>query len=149
MEAPVNIVGVSMVACGDNFSAAITGQHGGHRSVNLTDTGKVFTWGNNSVGQLGLGHDDPAPFPTLVTALSTKVTTFVACGQLHMGVISDAGKVYTWGLNSDGQLGHGNTSRRCLLPDIVHPARRNRMLMIALGAAHSLALTGCVCVFFC
>lgn len=39
----LDLSGVTKISCGINFSLA------------LTDTGKVFVWGNNTCGQLGTG----------------------------------------------------------------------------------------------
>ena len=49
------------VACGTAHSFA------------LTKSGRVFSWGDNENGQLGLGHFKPMPYPTAVTALATQV----------------------------------------------------------------------------
>ena len=35
-------------------------------------------------------------------------TSQIACGSCHTLVVTDGGKLYTWGYNSYGQLGNGN-----------------------------------------
>lgn len=49
--------GIVQVACGENHSAA------------LGLDGRLFTWGRNKFGQLGLGHLDDCNMPTLVRSL--------------------------------------------------------------------------------
>lgn len=40
-------------------------------------------------------------------ALETHTINQVACGQKHTAAVSDQGLVFTWGSNSNGQLGLG------------------------------------------
>jgi alpha-tubulin suppressor-like RCC1 family protein len=87
------------VSCGDAHTAAIK-----------TD-GTLWTWGDNGQGQLGIGN---------VTRKSTPVTTFlggtnwksVACGRLHTTAIKTDGTLWTWGWNTNGQLGVNNATAR-------------------------------------
>ena len=45
-----------------------------------TDSGELFAWGDNMQGQLGLGDTERRTTPTLITALSGKHVTAIACG---------------------------------------------------------------------
>jgi alpha-tubulin suppressor-like RCC1 family protein len=72
--------------------------------LTATTSGKLVAWGLNGSGQLG--WDDlatPNQFGN-VDHMYDQVVTQVACGNGHTAVLSN-GKVYTWGLNDNGQLG--------------------------------------------
>ncbi|MCM1297026.1 MAG: hypothetical protein NC311_15920, partial [Muribaculaceae bacterium] len=81
---------------------------GYHHMVALDRDGQVWSWGLNNYGQLGLGD-------TTNRSLAHKVTikedgkdvniVALAAGQYHTLALSDKGEVWSWGLNSDGQLG--------------------------------------------
>lgn len=72
-------------------------------SYALGRSGRLYAWGWNARGQLGQGHtrplrgvhtvDLPGPF------------TMIAAGQGH-ALASDARRVWVWGDNISGQLGH-------------------------------------------
>uniref|UniRef100_A0A0B7BGT1 HECT-type E3 ubiquitin transferase n=2 Tax=Arion vulgaris TaxID=1028688 RepID=A0A0B7BGT1_9EUPU len=51
--------------------------------VACTETGEVFTWGDNDEGQLGDGTTNAIQRPRLVTALTGKKINRVACGSAH------------------------------------------------------------------
>ena len=90
---------VQMVACG-----------GFHTAV-LTDDGRVYTWGDGRLGQLGnlARKHNMHSTPRLVEYLvSYKVTvSYIACGQYHTAAVSNSGRLFTWGSGKWGQLGHG------------------------------------------
>jgi uncharacterized repeat protein (TIGR01451 family) len=90
------LTGVTAVCAGYTFSAA------------LRDDGTVWTWGDNSYGQLGDGTTTNRFAPGQVSGLND-VTTF-ACGQEgHMLAVKSDGTVRTWGENRFGELGDGTT----------------------------------------
>ncbi len=77
---------------------------GEHHSMLLTSTGRIFTWGNNSRGQLGLGSTDSKNSPTLVTSISG--FRQIAAGSMHSAAIgSSSDRIYLCGDNSSYQLG--------------------------------------------
>uniref|UniRef100_A0A7M4F2F3 Secretion regulating guanine nucleotide exchange factor n=1 Tax=Crocodylus porosus TaxID=8502 RepID=A0A7M4F2F3_CROPO len=76
----------------------------------LFEGGELFTWGNNSHGQLGSGSQITfLKMPQLVKDLQGIPVAQIAAGGAHCLVLSLSGAVYSWGKNSFGQLGLGHT----------------------------------------
>ena len=82
------------VECGDQHTALIT------------PTGDLYTFGDNSEGQLGLGIDYKTftDKPTLVTGILDRIQD-VSCGYRHTLVLSERGSVYGMGTNRRFELG--------------------------------------------
>lgn len=88
----------SNISCGYGFAIA------------LSDNGLVFSHGINSFGQLAQGDTIDRDTFTLVShfrEIGEKITE-VSCGAQHTICKSTGGKVYTWGLGTEGQLGIGS-----------------------------------------
>merc|ERR1719278_1699662 len=86
---------------------------GMYHSCALSASGQLYTWGNNSKGQLGLGRNSDMVFsPTLVESLAGVPVAGVACGGNHTLVVTRSGAVFAWGSNNHGQLGLGDTTDR-------------------------------------
>ncbi|KAH8398626.1 hypothetical protein KR215_003278, partial [Drosophila sulfurigaster] len=78
---------------------------GQEHALLLNGNGDVYSWGNGLRGQLGqvtLGVEET---PQLIEALAGIKITHIAAGGWHSAAISAFGDLYTWGLNSNGQLG--------------------------------------------
>ncbi|QVL32365.1 hypothetical protein KIH39_00145 [Telmatocola sphagniphila] len=86
--------GVTAVAAGENHSLAIQNGH-------------VYAWGSNGLGQLGNGTTNPSLTPVAVTGLSGLTITSIACGASSSYAITDTGRLFAWGYNTDGELGNG------------------------------------------
>ncbi|XP_046401290.1 probable E3 ubiquitin-protein ligase HERC1 isoform X2 [Ischnura elegans] len=56
---------------------------GAEHTLALTSTGDVWGWGNNSDGQLGLGHSAVVREPVLISALSGKGIKQITTGRTH------------------------------------------------------------------
>jgi RCC1 and BTB domain-containing protein len=54
----------------------------------ISDKGKVFVWGWNEKGQLGLGHKEHQHVPVALDALSEHTITSIACGSNHSLALS-------------------------------------------------------------
>ena len=68
--------------------------------------GQVFSWVQNSHGQLGLGKELPSQAsPQRVKSLEGIPLAQVAAGGAHSFALSLSGAVFGWGMNNAGQLG--------------------------------------------
>ncbi|BFZ23016.1 hypothetical protein BsWGS_26055 [Bradybaena similaris] len=84
--------------------------------VAITNEGKVFVWGRNEKGQLGLGNTDRQDTPQVLEAFQGQNIVAAACGRKHTLFLTEKGKVFGCGENKMGQLGLGNQSEQVLLP---------------------------------
>lgn len=91
---------------------------GSEHSAALTFEGGLFTWGNGTYGQLGHGSSSNDIAPRKVFELMGVRLTQVSCGRCHTLVVSEIGRVYSFGLNGSGQLGIGSTNTK-LLPTTI------------------------------
>jgi alpha-tubulin suppressor-like RCC1 family protein len=101
----------------------------------------VVCWGNNTVGQLGVGDRTDRSTPTLVPGLTDVVQ--VATGGSHTCALRADGTVRCWGSNFAGVLGDGTTTDR-LAPVTVLPVSGSGALggviQITAGGSHTCAL---------
>lgn len=79
----------------------------------VIENGEVYGFGNNGVGQLGIGNYANQTSPWQVGSLRGIVIVKVVCGYAHTLALTDEGKLYVWGGNSYGQLGIGNKTNSC------------------------------------
>ena len=79
-----------------------------------TTDGRLFGWGNNSSGQLAVGHSNNVYTPTELTNLPPNVTSWndveVIPGWHHVFWRTSDGRLFATGPNSSGQLGLGHTN---------------------------------------
>ncbi|CAB1338845.1 unnamed protein product [Coregonus sp. 'balchen'] len=75
-------------------------------SVALTKDGNVYTFGQDRLIGLPEGRARNHNRPQVVPALSDVFIEDVAVGAEHTLVLSSTGEVYTWGSNSEGQVGY-------------------------------------------
>eukprot|EP00943_MAST-04B_sp_MAST-4B-sp1_P004174 g4174.t1 len=93
------------VACGDYHTLSIV-KSGGDVD---DETTSVYAWGSNMFGQLGTGKDDmlDQAEPQKCAGIDGNIEMIAAGGMFSCAVTED-GVLYTWGCNSEGQLGHGD-----------------------------------------
>ncbi|KAF7480263.1 Hypothetical predicted protein [Marmota monax] len=87
---------------------------GGAHSFALSLCGTSFGWGNNNAGQLALsGKNVPEQSykPRSIGALKNLGVIYISCGDEHTAVLTQDGRVFTFGDNSRGQLGHSTTAK--------------------------------------
>lgn len=84
-------------------------EFGEDATIALKD-GQVYTWGSGQYGQLGTGSylapGQAVGTPQHVTALAGETVVQVAAGWGWNAALTDDGRVFTWGWNNWGTLGH-------------------------------------------
>ena len=111
-------------------------------SMALDTSGHVWTWGSNSVGQLGTGS--PAPFnatPTMVSLPTGTIVKTISAGEGFGVALNATGKLFAWGIDNRGQLGDGGHRTGSTVPVRVHLPSGTTVTFVASGSEHSLALT--------
>jgi alpha-tubulin suppressor-like RCC1 family protein len=118
---------VVMISCGKKHSMA------------LTESGRVFSWGNNSWGQLGLEKTSEVPSNVLINK-SIPIKK-ISCGQLHSLMLTNDGDIYWFGKNgNDKQI----TREKLYINSIKFKdiaSHYNYNFSIALSTAESAATT--------
>jgi len=132
-----------------------------YHSVGLHIDGTVYTWGNNSNGQLGDNTTTRRETPGKVLKGAYSGTTYlgddnnnkitaVALGNSHSIALAADGTVYSWGNNGCGQLGDNSSTQRETPVRVLKGAysgttylgddSNNKITAVALGYVHSIAL---------
>ena len=73
---------------------------------------QLWIWGNNSYGQLGLGDTIDRSSPVQIGSLTNWYTVSSGAAQGITGAITVSGELWTWGGNSYGAAGLGDTINR-------------------------------------
>jgi alpha-tubulin suppressor-like RCC1 family protein len=75
--------------------------------------GKLYGWGFNGQGELGVGTNDVADHSSPVQVGSFDDWIGVSHGSYYnCAALRKPGRLYTWGYNTWGELGHGNVINR-------------------------------------
>jgi alpha-tubulin suppressor-like RCC1 family protein len=79
-----------------------------------SNSGIVYNWGWGGGFRLGHGDENQRLKPSRLQFFQKLRVLDIACGWRHVLAICDDGHVYSWGSNSQGQLGHGDFISRML-----------------------------------
>jgi YD repeat-containing protein len=110
---------------------------GWKHAVALTSDGKVWTWGDNTYGQIGNGITSTIGIsvPFQVAGLSNVLA--VSGGDRYTAMLKADGTVWTWGWNGFGQLGDGTFTDRSTPVQVVG---LSNVIAIAARDYHTLAI---------
>jgi alpha-tubulin suppressor-like RCC1 family protein len=106
----------------------------------LTKSGKCFSWGRNSYGQLGNGTQIDENTPKIITALHYENVVQIVCSSVHSLVLTKSSNLYGFGYNEDGRVGCANNTNQ-LIPIKIIRFSSEKIVSIACGCYHSLVLT--------
>uniref|UniRef100_A0A672H3E2 Uncharacterized protein n=1 Tax=Salarias fasciatus TaxID=181472 RepID=A0A672H3E2_SALFA len=109
-------------------------------SAALTEDGRLFMWGDNSAGQIGLGGEGFAAEPRQVDV--GEAVTWVSCGYRHSALVTATGHLYTFGESANGRL--GLREEQLSLHRVPQQVQGivGRVSRVCCGGAHTVALTG-------
>lgn len=103
----------------------------GHTII-LDNSNQLYAFGTNFQGELGTNSRLQISYPMLLRSyIMEKERSYLksmipikasiirmCCGSSHSLVLTSSGRVYSWGANDKGQLGHSNF-RSCSIPQLV------------------------------
>lgn len=107
---------------------------GAYHTVARKTSGRIFVWGSNEFGQLGL--DNKGANVRTPTPMDTTTWLAMAAGERHTLALRSDGTLFSWGDNGSGQLGTPGGSRIFAAP--VDDSMD--WVAIAAGNRHSLAV---------
>ncbi|XP_017159836.1 E3 ubiquitin-protein ligase HERC2 isoform X1 [Poecilia reticulata] len=121
---------VIQVACGSRDAQTLA----------LTDEGLVFSWGDGDFGKLGRGGSEGCNIPQNIERLNGQGVCQIECGAQFSLALTKSGGVWTWGKGDYFRLGHG-TDVHVRKPQMVEGLRGKKIVHVAVGALHCLAVT--------
>ena len=112
----------------------------------LTKEGRIWTFGKNNMGQLGVGTFDVGDHvfgPQLVAgALSNVRVVHLSCGNIHTLAVASTGRMFSWGGNDTGQLGQGDVDASRSTPTPIEGAvAQERVVFTASSTFTNAAVT--------
>ena len=138
-------VDTSGILAGKTIVVIADGNTSSNHKMVLTSDGQIFGWGQNRYGELG----NTASFSRVPVVVSTngvlagKTVVAIATGKYYSVALTGDGHVFTWGLNTSGELGNNSTiSSRVPVAVSANGVLAGKMVVaITAGSSHSLALT--------
>uniref|UniRef100_A0A1A8PRE6 E3 ubiquitin-protein ligase HERC2 n=3 Tax=Nothobranchius rachovii TaxID=451742 RepID=A0A1A8PRE6_9TELE len=121
---------VIQIACGSRDAQTLA----------LTDEGLVFSWGDGDFGKLGRGGSEGCNIPQNIDRLTGQGVCQIECGAQFSLALTKSGVVWTWGKGDYFRLGHG-TDVHVRKPQMVEGLRGKKIVHVAVGALHCLAVT--------
>jgi alpha-tubulin suppressor-like RCC1 family protein len=114
----------------------------GNHSCGIGIDHKLYCWGSNIFGQLGIGNRNSQSIPTLVSSMSKSTITQLVLGVVDSCAVSGSTELYCWGNNNYGQLGIGDERSNQLIPVLVPFMSKSTITHLSLGLYHSCAVSG-------
>ena len=105
----------------------------------ITEDDNLYSFGENSGGQLGLGDYINRMIPRLVPLPDRLKVKVVSCGLLHTVIITKDDNLYSFGYNRYGQLGLGDRDDRPR-PTLVRIPETSIVMRVSCGGSHTIVI---------
>ena len=118
---------------------------GGSSSLGIGSDGNLYTWGDNTNGQLGDGttsqHTTPVKIPRPDGTDNGFFWVQATAGRNHSAAVGSDGNLYAWGDNTCGQLGDGTNTQRTTPVKVILPDGKGfTWIRVAAGDGYTLAI---------
>ncbi|KAH0984515.1 hypothetical protein GBA52_011692 [Prunus armeniaca] len=100
----------------------------------------IVVLGSGEDGQLGIGNNEEKEWVCVVEALQSRTVRSVVAGSRNSLAICDDGKLFTWGWNQRGTLGHPPETKTENIPSQVKALANVKIVQAAIGGWHCLAV---------
>ncbi|CAN4080000.1 unnamed protein product [Withania somnifera] len=100
----------------------------------------VIAWGSGEDGQLGIGNNEEKEWVCTIEALKSENVSSVVAGSRNSLAICEDGKLFTWGWNQRGTLGHPPETKTENIPSQVKALANVKIVQAAIGGWHCLAV---------
>lgn len=114
---------------------------GQHHTLVVTNDNKCFAIGRTNYGRLGLGDTTEEVIDKLtpIDALDKLNVELLECGECCSFAVTSDGKVYSWGMGSNQQLGLGSDEDQ-LVPTLLTGAqvRERHVINVSSGGQHTI-----------
>lgn len=124
--------------------SALNGQN---KQVAVTEDGGCWTWGFGANGRLGHGNEERVISPKKIPPklLHGAKAVMAACSSLlagHTALVTDDGRLWTWGRGSEGQLGHHDMQAKMVPTLIARELFGGAFIaLVACGGSHTACVT--------
>ncbi len=143
---PIDITSRFQLKSGETIESV---ELGGFHSAAITSLGRLFLWGDNHYGQLGIGET------TIYSSVPCDITKSIklnpyeeiadfSLGMYHSAVLTSYGRLFMWGSNQYGQTGDSLDEINPIPESITskfQTSKNEKIISIELGQYHSAALT--------
>ncbi|KAL6542382.1 Ultraviolet-B receptor uvr8 [Orobanche minor] len=85
---------------------------GWRHTMAVTSDGRLYGWGWNKFGQVGVGDNIDRCSPVQVKFPHDQKVVTISCGWRHTLAVTKRQNVFSWGRGTSGQLGHGDSVDR-------------------------------------
>ncbi|KAJ0973190.1 hypothetical protein J5N97_021149 [Dioscorea zingiberensis] len=85
---------------------------GWRHTMALTSDGKLYGWGWNKFGQVGVRDNVDHCSPVQVKFPNEEKVVQISCGWRHTLAVTERKNLFSWGRGTSGQLGHGDSLDR-------------------------------------
>jgi alpha-tubulin suppressor-like RCC1 family protein len=126
---PVSVLGATKTFC----QIATINSH----TVAIDKNGQVWGWGANNYGQLGDNSTTSRLTPVSVLG-ATKTFCQISAGTAHTVAIDKNGTAWTWGINTNGQLGDNSITSRETPVSVLGATKT--FCQISAGTSHTVAI---------
>ena len=92
----------------DNNDYIVNVKSGASHSLAYSKNGNIYSWGDNSFGQLGFKDKEFKQMPTLIEQIKDNVID-ISCGRYTSYVLTNQANLYGFGSNAYGQLANHET----------------------------------------